>query len=313
MLENVNRKVLWYLNVFQPDSETCEITGEQIYKPSSYITFAWPEEEDGNVLDSLVGQLQFLQSGASWNPRARFVVMVTEHVAKQPQLLAFNICQTMWNMNKIADVVILVRNSGEFVYGSDEKRESGVLDVYTLFPYRQRSWAQTVQVVLVDRCLSENKWQLPNNLSLFPNKIPKNLLGCPLRISTAHLDPFVVLQNNYTQLHGKRIYEYGGLEIEYVYLLSKAINMTVEFLPPAEGNFKDTHQTQLIEVLEGVSDVAIGRFPLNDVIVAFADPTVSFSFDALRWFIPCPRPTSRMQRILGMYCSSVWITMLVIV
>jgi hypothetical protein len=60
MLENVNRKVLWYLNVFQPHSGTCEITGEQIYKPSSDITFAWPEEEDGNVLDSLVGQLQFL-------------------------------------------------------------------------------------------------------------------------------------------------------------------------------------------------------------------------------------------------------------
>jgi hypothetical protein len=165
----------------------------------------------------------------------------------------------------------------------------------------------------VDRCLSENKWQLSNNLSLFPNKIPKNLLGCPLRVSNAHLDPYVILQNNYTQPDGKKIYEYGGLEIEYVYLMSKAINMTVEFLPPAEGNFKDIHQMQLIEVLEGVSDVAIGRFPLNDVIVAFADPTVLFSFDALRWFIPCPRPASRMQRILGMYSSSVWITMLLIV
>lgn len=312
ILGDINRQMLWSLNVFEPDAQSHEVIGEQIYKPSSYIIFVWPEQ-DGNVLDSLVGQLQFLQSGASWNSRARFVVMVTERDDTQLQLMAFNICEIMWEMNRIVNVVILVRNSDEFSSGSNEGRESGVLDVYTWFPYRQGSCAEPAQVVLVDRCLAENNWQLTTNLSLFPNKIPKNLLGCHLRVSTSHLDPYVILKRNYTEADGKRTYKYEGFEIEYVYLLGEAINMTVEFLPPAVGNVRDTHETQLVEVLEGVSDVAIGQFPLSDFGVLFADPTVPFAFDALRWYIPCPGPASRMQRILGMYSSSVWITMLVII
>jgi hypothetical protein len=143
----------------------------------------------------------------------------------------------------------------------NEKKESGVLDVCTRFPHRQRSFAQTAQVVLADRCLPENQWQLSSNPSLFPNKIPKNFLGCPLRVSTAHMDPYVILRKNYTRPGGKRIYAYGGLETEYVYLLRKAINMTVEFLSPVEGSFKDTHQTQLMEVLEGVLMLLLVRLP----------------------------------------------------
>jgi hypothetical protein len=116
----------------------------------------------------------------------------------------------------------------------------------------------------------------------------------------------VISTTNYTDSDGNTIYKYRGLEMEYLLLVAEATNLTVVFLPPAEGDVKDTHLQQLMEVSSGLSDVAIGHFPLNLILTAYADPTVTIVFDALRWYVPCPRPAARIEKVTGVYTSPVW-------
>jgi hypothetical protein len=84
------------------------------------------------------------------------------------------------------------------------------------------------------------------------------------------------------------------------------------FLPPIEGDFQEQSVKSLVALSSGTSDVAIGHYPLNIVVIPFADPTVTIIFDSLRWFVPCPRPVSRMGKIMGAFTVSVWFNISVV-
>jgi hypothetical protein len=262
----------------------------------------WPEEVHGDVIGTLVSQLENLRSAASWNPRARFFVVLTENDTRPTQVLALMIFQTMWAINRIVNIVILAPNSDVLL----PHGEIRILDLYTWFPYETSSCAEPKQVVLIDQCLPDNNGQPSSSKSLFPNKIPSNLRGCPIRVSASELIPYVISTNSYKDSDGNTVYSYRGLEIEYLLLLAEATNLTVVFLPPSEGGLQETHFHQMVEVSNGVSDVAIGHFPLNSVLIPFAEPTVTIVFDTLRWYVPCPRPVSRMGKVMGVFTVSVW-------
>lgn len=300
-LEEIHQDALWPFHVYRRDFVTFEVTEEQLRIHHNYIIFTWPEEVHGDIMETLVTQLEELQSAVSWNPRARFFVVVTVNDTRPTHLLALKICEQMWNASRIINVVIVIPNhDDQLLHG-----EINVLDLYTWFPYEMNICAKPTQVVLMDRCTSDNG-QPFNGKPLFPNKIPNNLQGCPVRVSTSELIPYVISTTNYTDSDGNTIYRYRGLEMEYLLLLAEATNLTVVFLPPAEGDVKDTHLQQLTEVSTGISDVAIGHFPLNLILIAYADPTVTIVFDTLRWYVPCPRPVARMEKVTGVCTSHVW-------
>jgi hypothetical protein len=267
----------------------------------NYLIFIWPEEEHGDVIEALATQLEDLQSAVSWNPRARFFVVVTVNDTGPTHLLALKICETMWNINRIINVVAVIPNYNQSLQG-----ETHNFDLYTWFPYEKSVCAKPTQVVLMAQCLSDNNGQPSNNIALFPRKVPNNLQGCPIKVSTSELIPYVISTTNYTDSDGNTLYKYGGLEMQYLLLVAEATNLTVVFLPLAEGDIKDTHIYQLLEVSSGVSDVAVGHFPLNLILTAYADPTVTIVFDTLRWYVPCPRPVARMERVTGVYTTPVW-------
>jgi hypothetical protein len=276
------------------------MSAEKIRLHQNYIIFIWPEEVDGDVMKTLVTQLQELQSAISWNPRAKFLIVVTENLAGPANLLALKICETVWNMSKSFNVVILVPDYLLI------NREVNVLNLYTWFPYETNSCGKPIQVVLMDRCLPDDKGQLSNNVPLFPNKIPNNLKGCPIKVSASELIPYVISTNTYIDSDGNTVYNYRGLEMEYLLLVTEATNLTLVFLPLVEGDVKDTHLQQLLDVSSGISDVAIGHFPLNVILIPFADPTITIVFDNLRWYVPCPRPVPRVEKIMGVYTLPVW-------
>jgi hypothetical protein len=301
ILEEIHQDVLWPFHVSRTDFLTLEVTEEQLRIHHNYIIFTWPEEAHGDVIKTLAAQLEDLQSAASWNPRARFFVVVTVNNIGPTHLLALKICETMWNINRIINIVTIIPNYDKLLHG-----ETHNFDLYTWFPYEKSVGAKPTQVVLMAQCLSDNNGQPSNNMPLFPNKVPNNLQGCPIRVSTSELMPYVISTTNYTDSDGNTVYKYGGLEMQYLLLVAEATNSTVVFLPPAEGDIKDTHFQQLLEVSSGVSDVAVGHFPLNLIVTAYADPTVTIVFDTLRWYVPCPRPVARMEKVTGVYTTPVW-------
>jgi hypothetical protein len=88
--------------------------------------------------------------------------------------------------------------------------------------------------------------------------------------------------------------------------------MTIVFLPPTKGELQEQIFNALLAVATGTSDVAIGHLPLNLVTLPFADPTVTIIFDTLRWYVPCPRPVSRIGKIMRVFTVSVWFNIVVV-
>jgi hypothetical protein len=278
------------------------MSDEQLCTHHNYIIFTWPEEVDGDVIETLVTQLEELQSLVSWNPRAKFFVVITDSFTRPADLLALKICETMWNMNRIVNVVVLVPNPDYLLF----HREVHILNLYTWFPYEASTCAKPTEVSLLGQCLPDDNGQVCNSGPLFPNKIPKNLQGCPIRVSTSDLTPYVFSTGTHMDSDGNTVYSYRGLEMEYLLLVADATNLTVVFLPPAEGDVRETRTQQILEVSDGISDVAVGHFPLNLLVLPFADPTIIIVFDNLRWYVPCPRPVPRMEKVMGLYTLPVW-------
>jgi hypothetical protein len=48
----------------------------------------------------------------------------------------------------------------------------------------------------------ENNGQFLKNAHLFPEKVPKNFMGCPIKLGTFGFDPFVMMTENKTQNDG---------------------------------------------------------------------------------------------------------------
>jgi hypothetical protein len=307
MLGNMHEETLWPLYVSQGERADEVTTVTLTDRPHNYIIFTGPNGKDGDVAETLVGRLEALKSWPSWNPRGRFFVLVTARDSESPHSLALKISGTLWNMNKIVNVVILIPNSGTSVLKDSANGEVSKLDVYTWFPYRAGSCAEPTQVVLLDQCLLDGNGKLSEEVSLFPSKVPNNLNGCPLRVSTRHHAPYVILTSNTTDANGSVTYVYKGLSTEYILLFSEAMNMTVEFLPPAEGTYMNAHMLQLVDVMQGSADIAAGRFVLDPVTVAYGDPTIPVIFDVVRWHVPCARPVPKMEKIVRVFSSSVWL------
>jgi hypothetical protein len=312
LLGNIHEETLWPLYVSRGEIADETATSTPTDRPHSYILFTGSEDEDGDVVETLVGQLEAMKSSSSWNPRGRFVVMVKTLNSESPHSIALKISETMWNMNKIVNIVILIPNVDESMLKDSAGGEVSKLDVYTWFPYRAGSCAEPTEVVLLDHCLLDGKGKLSKDVSFFPSKVPNNLNGCPLRVATRHYEPYVILTDNITDANGTTTYSYRGLNIEYIRLFSEATNMTVDFLPPAGENFLNAHFLQLVGIIQGSADIAAGRFHLHPTITPYADPTTSFLFDIIRWYVPCPRPVSKMEKVLGVFSSSVWLCMAVV-
>ncbi|GFG29016.1 hypothetical protein Cfor_02573 [Coptotermes formosanus] len=302
VLKNIHRDDLWSVHVYRPEALTLQMRDEQLTIIHNYIMFLWPEDVHGDVIGALVSQLENLKSAVSWNPRARFFVVLTENDTRPTQRLALMICQTMWAINRIVNVVILAPDSDVLL----PHGEIPILDLYTWFPYETSSCVEPTQIVRIGQCLPDTNGQLSTSKFLFPNKIPNNLRGCPIRVSTSELTPYVISTNVYEDADGNTVYSYRGLEMEYLLLVAEATNLTLAFLPPLEGDIQAAHSQQMLEAASGMSDVAIGHFPLNLVLIPLADPTVTIVFDTLRWYVPCPRPVSRIGKVMGVFTLSVW-------
>ncbi|KDR12916.1 hypothetical protein L798_12871 [Zootermopsis nevadensis] len=310
MLGQLNQVTLWPVYVSQGESED-GIVATLTTKPHSYIIFTGPQGEFGNVTETLVGQLDALQSSLSWNPRGRFVVLVTARDSRPSHLLALKISETLWNKAMIVNDVIMIPNSDALLIKDSANENVIKLDVYTWFPYQTGRCAEPLEVVLVGQCIEGNV-NLSHSVSVFANRIPNNLQSCPLRVTARDYEPYVVLTSNDSGTDGSTTYKYRGINTEHVLLFSEVTNMTVQFLPPGEGTLLDAHVLQLADVVERSADVAAGRYFQSTGLSAFADPTIPFITDNVRWYVPCPRPAAKMEKVMGVFSFSSWLCMIVV-
>jgi hypothetical protein len=85
------------------------------------------------------------------------------------------------------------------------------------------------------------------------------------------------------------------------------------FLQPSlESSFEEIMReaTQLTSCIADLVVCIILLLPL--VITGMSEPSIPYYSVALKWFVPCPKPISRVDRFLTVFDSFVWLKMIIV-
>ncbi|KAJ4430649.1 hypothetical protein ANN_19239, partial [Periplaneta americana] len=242
-----------------------------------YVIFIWPEEEDCDLIDSLRRQLDLLKEseGIEWEPRARFVVVVTDSDNSTTQDLVLEICKEMWSNYGISNNVILVPNQDD---GQDNKYEEGgnghKVDIFTGFPFAHDNCGVVV--------------------------LSKLIFG---------FNPYVYPTGDSTH-DGNNINKVKGISVQYLLIIIGKLNLTPVFTLPIFNFTMDDAFTTIDRLASVRSDITIGSVPLLPICkTPEFEPTISHNFVTVSWFYPCPGSNQRIEKVITTYSTSVWITM----
>ena len=253
----------------------------------------------------LQNQLQRLSNGIYWNPGGRFVVALLNNFF-DPPLIAQWVLKELWK-RKITDSVVVVPNG--------EGERIPALNAYTWYPYQSTLQCTEVKnITLLDTWVKKGNGYFMKKTDLFPQKISKNLHGCPMRIATTETiftvkDPYLVSlrQSNTTKLMYK-----DGWEVKLLEIITGTMNMTQHYLYPIDDfwNMIDSHGNYAgftRELVNDRADISLGllilRAPLPSIVVS----TRPHHWGQLSWYVPCGTRYPRWMSISLMFSGSVWV------
>ena len=310
-LRIVTEGARWSVEVSRIGATQPEIMNEYFLKHDSYIIFTGIHKEESDIISSVSDQLQQLQKAGSWNYRARFVVVTSVHINVSIQELAFKILEEMWKYYSVMDVLTVMsvsnfRFNDTVVDSAIPEGNKSEIDIqlFSWFPYTSPTHCDKVkEAVLVDRWNSDGEFVLKVNL--FPEKVPKTFHKCSTKV-ISFINPPAVMENS-----DKR---YTGLEVNFVELIFKRLNLTAEY--NVSPNTKHSFHPLFIETLGQLeiasSDVAIGTLPFISRSFHFAEATVPHLHIKLSWYVPCPDPASRWKSIHKIFSPLLWACFIVV-
>jgi hypothetical protein len=220
-------------------------------------------------------------------------------------------------MKQMANIIILV----------PEGITNKSLGVYTWFPFRSHDTCTDVrEYVLLDRWLMNGYGRFVHNSSLFPPKIPNDLLGCTFRASTYNNEPYVEIsevpepETNSSRKH------YSGIEVKVLRVIAETMNATLVFQDTASRNgymwgyrLQNGTVTGILgDVLYGRSDIALSSMPKGfDILETILESTMSYFGSALLWYFRCPRRRERWESLSRIFsaplCATVATTYILVV
>jgi len=207
--------------------------------------------------------------------------------------------------------MIATRNNYIKVNGNNDTDElrKGILNLYTGFPYERGRCGNVTHVTLLDQ------WRLPNgtfihNANLFPLKTTDNFHGCLCRVGSGGMPPYIILAGKSTDIDGNVVYKLGGLAVQNVLLAVNKKNVTVVFRKPILGFQMENGSREVAKLADGMFDTLIGPLPLVAVTVSSTfQATIPYEIHAAKWFVPCPQPVERMEKVMHTYQLPVRLTM----
>ncbi|XP_013104477.2 uncharacterized protein LOC106085025 [Stomoxys calcitrans] len=141
-----------------------------------------------------------------------------------------------------------------------QNRHKEVL-VHTYFPFQENNCYNT-EPVLINKFDGE---RYVNDV-MFPDKL-RNLHGCPLKLSTWEVPPFIIYQPNATET-------LSGLEMYILQSLRKDLNFTMIAETVANGINLDTNRVEAFELLnDRKTNITAGFFRRTAERDAIASPT----------------------------------------
>jgi hypothetical protein len=312
VLRELNDMMRWPILIFTSNILTDD-TSDEVIIPHSYIIFLWPQQDE-SIYDTIQTQMQNQQDSPSWNPGAKFLVVVTGHDSEPHTSVARHICEILWEIGKISSIVVLIPNSSQVSTLSHTSlmavEETKTFDLYTFFPYKPGNCGKVTDIIIIDKWHLEQNGSFQRNTNLFPPKIPQDFMGCPIRVSSIGFQPFVNLKSSHKRQDGSILYDVAGTYVEYFLIPMKKMNLSAKFLSPKLDPSPDAFMELLADQIDGVSDIIIGFVPLFP-IVAIPETvyTVPHSCALFSLFVPCPPRVYKTGKLFSTFTFPVWLTL----
>jgi len=309
ILGKLHEGARWPIELLRPSRDD---TADTSVLHHSYILFVW-NEEASNINETLENQVDNLKYSTSWNPRGRFLVVATLSVNEPAHLLAANICSILWQLARIVNLVVLIPN--QFAYrpfhamSTTKETAADRLNLYTWFPFKLGRCGELQEVILLDKWVFENNGRFTGNAHLYPAKVPKNFMGCPIKLGIFGFEPWVIITENYTQTDGSTAYELTGLSVEVLKMVCEKMNLTTLFLAPSLNSEFDSFVKLSAELEDGISDVLTCCIPLIPLVVTSSfDATIPYIFVNMKMLVPCPKAIPGTEKFLTTFSLSIWLT-----
>ena len=308
ILGTLHEGTIWPIELFGSSGDD---SADSSVLQHSYILFVW-NEEASSLNETIENQLENLKYSTSWNSRGRFLVVATDSSNETAHLLAAHICSVLWEVARIVNVVVLIRDKCAYrpLHAVSTKKTTTAdrLNLYTWFPFKLGGCGEVQDVILLDEWVFENNGKFLENANLYPAKVPKNFMGCPIKLGTVGIDPFVIMTENYPQKDGSTAYKLTGLSVEILKLVCEKMNLTIIFLPPLQNADLENALKSASEMAEGISDVLSGPIPLLPFVTSLFDATITYAYGKYEMLVPCPKPIAGTEKILTTFSLSVWLT-----
>jgi hypothetical protein len=232
---------------------------------------------------------------AAWNSRARFLILTSD------KDMSHFILSTFRELNAVNAVIL------ELAPNSPNVR------AYTWFPYLPAGQCgeQELKPILSDECLKESNAVSFRNMTLFPQKVPFDLNGCPIIVSTFPWPPFII--NPQPNNKSEETFYTEGLEIKLMSVIAQSLNSTIEYLPPPANESKWGGRTAsgtwngiLGDLFYKRADVAFASMTATEERNQFLETTVRYWSNSVVWVIPRPGFVSGWRSLLGIFKPTLW-------
>jgi hypothetical protein len=305
LLARMHERTLSQILIFRQGSEATQNMITQA--PHSYIVLLWPDEEN-DLIETLRDLVQniFLYDNLV-NSRSKFLVVVTDFGMKYPNIIATNVTEMLRKNFNIFNSFVVVPSA----LSSNNMAEGKSFDVYTWFPYESEQCGTVKGAVLLQRYNFQNDKCFSTTKSFLPSKVSSKINGCPVTVSTWEVRPNTFISK--TQDGGDE-YQYRGVEMEFLFLLSEAMNMTIRFLPPPNRtmHLSEYFVHMLATIYAGEADIAMGNFPLNYRAASFGEPTVPYIYNSYKWYVPCAKPIRKVDNVINIFTFPAWLAVILV-
>ena len=113
LLQQLHDMANWPFQISSLGSETLYNDFNDVAKHFSYIIFVNTMQEDDDVIEIMSEQIEEIEISECWNPRAKFLIVVSGPILQEREELAQDIAEELWRTYKIVEVIILIPEKGE--------------------------------------------------------------------------------------------------------------------------------------------------------------------------------------------------------
>jgi pentatricopeptide repeat protein len=302
--ENLNVVGRWPVTVFRSTGDVMEYnlfaSDKANDKHFSYILVVsckqgkWEE-----ACDYMRQMVMELKTSPAWNSRGKFLVAVCNCGADDIQNGLNDLLESLCFF-KVFNVLVLYPSSPRTV------------EIYTWFPHFLPSarCGQFLNVVQLDTWVQiQDTGFFLRNMTLYTEKIPRNLHGCILRASAIKFHPYVICDENGTVE--------GGIDVHALRTVSEKLNASVELrIPPGKerkGQLlpNGTWTGLKADLIYDKADIIIGCLLINSDDHMIFDDTSVYHSDRFTWIVARATPYPRWLSVSRVFTPLSWLLLFV--